>query len=409
MSETGEATHQRVTWFYQRYKENSLELAPPFQRKPVWSMNNKSFLIDTIINGLPIPEIYIQIKTDSEGNAKYIVIDGQQRLRAVLEFLDGEYELLEEHNKKFAGKDFSGLPDGVKQEIWNYRFVVRELSTSSEEDVRHIFQRLNKNVVPLNRQELRNATYLGNFIQLASELADDPYWSEQGLVNPSDIRRMNDVEFVSELIISLLHGIQPKEPDLIDKFYKLYDDSFPERESIKNKFIRVKNKIEEVFGELRPTRWKYKLDYYGLFVAFSELIDNYYFPEERYEEIKTAFEEFSRKISEKELDNTYIKEYYEAQLTRRANKDNRTIRVRNIKNLIIPFLIAKDTKRQFNEEERRIFWELSQSKLCSLCSKEVKWEEYELDHINPYSKGGKTELKNAQITHKVCNASKGNK
>jgi len=40
-----------------------LELAPPFQRKPMWSDKNRSFLIDTIIKDLPIPEIYIQVKS----------------------------------------------------------------------------------------------------------------------------------------------------------------------------------------------------------------------------------------------------------------------------------------------------------------------------------------------------------
>lgn len=408
MSETGEATHQRVVWFYQRFKEDALELAPPFQRKPVWSMNNKSFLIDTIINGLPIPEIYMQIKIDKDGKTKYVIIDGQQRLRAVLEYLDGEYEILEEHNQKYAGKEFKDLPDGIRQDVWNYRFVVRELSNPSDEDIRNIFQRLNKNVVPLNRQELRNATYIGHFIHLSSELADDNYWSEQGMVSPADIRRMVDVEFVSELLIALLHGIQPKEPDLLDKFYKLYDDEFPEKDNIKNKFIRVKTRIEEIFGELRPTRWRYKLDYYGLFVAVSELIDNYYFPPERYDEIKDKFEEFARNIANENLTNQYIREYYEAQLTRRANKENRNIRVKNIKNMLIPFLIAKDTKRNFNEEERRIFFELSQDKICAICGRVVDWENYELDHKTPHSKGGKTELQNAQITCKSCNASKGN-
>ena len=53
-------------------------------------------------------------------------------------------------------------------------------------------------------------------------------------------------------------------------------------------------------------------------------------------------------------------------------------------------------------------WYFSKDKKCAICNQEVKWEEYELDHKQAYTKGGETDLKNAQITHKSCNASKSN-
>lgn len=402
-------TSQRITWFYQRNKEGNLIIAPPFQRKPVWSPKNKSFLIDTIIRSLPIPEIFVQIKTDTSGNTKYIVVDGQQRIRAILEFLDGEFEILEDDNQEHGDKEFSELPDDIKTDIWDYSLVVRELKTNNDADIREVFQRLNKNAVPLNRQELRNATFIGYFIHLASELAEDDYWAEQKIVNATEIRRMIDVEFVSDLLISLLHGIQPKDPNLLDKFYGLYDAKFEERNDIKTKFVKVKSKIEEILGDLKPTRWHDKLNYYSLFVAFSDLMDNYYFPEERIPNIRAELENFSKLLTTENFSVPYVKIYYEAQLTRRANKESRMAKTTVLRNLLIPHLIAKDSKRDFNEEERRIFWELSKDKKCGVCKKDVKWEEYSLDHIIPHSKGGKTELKNAQITHKPCNSSKNNR
>jgi len=89
-------TAHRISLFHKWNKEGALELAPPFQRKPVWSDKNKSFLIDTILKQLPVPEIYIQVKTDKDGNTKYIVVDGQQRIRSILEFIEGEYTLVED-------------------------------------------------------------------------------------------------------------------------------------------------------------------------------------------------------------------------------------------------------------------------------------------------------------------------
>ena len=99
-------TTHRITEFHKWKKEGSLIINPPFQRKPVWSQKNRSYLIDTILSGLPVPEVYIQIKTDKDGNTKQIVVDGQQRIRSILDFIEGEYEILEEESLEFGGKEF---------------------------------------------------------------------------------------------------------------------------------------------------------------------------------------------------------------------------------------------------------------------------------------------------------------
>ncbi|MFH1257045.1 MAG: DUF262 domain-containing protein [Candidatus Diapherotrites archaeon] len=407
----GQPTQQRITWFYQRDKEGALELAPPFQRKPVWSMKNKSFLIDTIIQQLPIPEIYMQIKTDKDGKTKYVVVDGQQRLRAILEFLEGEFSILSDDNPTHGDKEFKELPDGVKKDIWDYALVVRELENTTDEGIRGIFTRLNKNVVPLNRQELRNARFVGEFIKLMTELSEDTYWAENRVVSPSDIRRMLDVEFISDLFITTIHGIQDKNSDTLDNFYKMYDAQFQDKEPREKQFRKTLTIIDDILGDLKPTRWHYKNDFYSLFVVISELINEYQFPTERYPLIKDSLNTFISEVDLKGTKSTQslIKEYSEASEAHTTNQSQRKKRVNVIRQLIIPFLIAKDHKRNFTEEERRIFWNMAKEKKCALCKDEVKWAEYELDHITPHTKSGKTELQNAQITHKKCNASKGAK
>lgn len=79
---------------------------------------------------MPVPEIYIQVKTDEEGNTKYIIVDGQQRTRSILEFIEGEYALLEEECPDYSGKEFKDLPNGVKRDFWDYAIVTRELKAS---------------------------------------------------------------------------------------------------------------------------------------------------------------------------------------------------------------------------------------------------------------------------------------
>ncbi len=409
-------TSYKIAQYYQWYKGGQLELAPPFQRKPVWSIRNKAYLIDTILTNLPIPEVYIQVKTDKEGKLKYVVVDGQQRIRAILEFIDGEYGLPEEECPTYADKSFIDLPDGVKTDIWGYPLVTRELATDSIEEVKNVFRRLNKYVVPLNDQELRNATYGGHFITLINKLAEDEFWSDNKIVIPNEIKRMKDSEYISELFIAMMHGIQQKEQDQIDKYYKLYDEKFPDREEKRKEFEAIERLVKEIFGnDLVKTRWHGKADFYSLFLALYDLSKTYYFPPDRYEEMKMRLTNFGSDVdiairkSDRTIKDVLIREYIENVEKQTTHKSTRQRRYEIVRQLLIPFLVAKDSRREFNDEERRIVWEMSTSKKCAICGKPVEWNDYHLDHIVPHSKGGKTELKNSQITHKSCNIKKSDK
>jgi hypothetical protein len=154
-----------------------------------------------------------------------------------------------------------------------------------------------------------------------------------------------------------------------------------------------------------------------------DLLKDYTIPPERYEEIKNALYKFST-----EADTVYqseekgytlsipkgsrytksqIVDFVDSVVRQSANREPRTKRIRVARELLIPFLIARDHKRDFNEEERRIAWALAEDKKCVICGKEVDWDNYNLDHVKSHHKGGKTEINNSQISHKKCNTSKG--
>ena len=86
-------TSQNIGWFNQRRIDNTLIVRPKFQRNVVWTDKQRSFLIDSILNGYPIPELYIQEVTNAEGFSEYIVVDGQQRITSFLKFIDGEFPI----------------------------------------------------------------------------------------------------------------------------------------------------------------------------------------------------------------------------------------------------------------------------------------------------------------------------
>jgi hypothetical protein len=259
------STTHSVAWFAKRHQAGELELRAPFQRNPVWSPKQKSYLIDTILRGFPIPELYMQEYTDAEGHDRYVVVDGQQRLRACLEFLEGRLALDPDDSPDFADMSFADLGDEHKRQVFNYNFVVRVLPEMPDADLRGMFQRLNRNVVALNAQELRHATYWGEFITCVEALASDERWSLCGVFTANDIRRMIDVEFVSELVIALVHGLQNKK-DTLDDWYRSYEREFPRRADVESVVPTTLAEMLAILPDLGRTRWRKKSDFYSLFL-----------------------------------------------------------------------------------------------------------------------------------------------
>jgi hypothetical protein len=261
-------TQRTVVWFKKASDSGDIIIKAPFQRNPVWSDRQKSSLIDTILLEYPIPELYMQELTDAAGNQKHVVVDGQQRIRAVLSFLSGEFEL-DDESPHWPGLSFDDLSPDDRKKVFEYNFIVRLLPEMPDEELRAIFQRINRNTVTLNQQELRHATYWGPFIKLMEELADLEFWSTAGLFSANDRRRMLDVEYVSEISIAVLNGLQNKKKNL-EEFYQQYETKFDESEHLKTIFVRVLGEIEQVLPGLSKTRWRKKSDFYSLFLKFAK-------------------------------------------------------------------------------------------------------------------------------------------
>src|SRR3954447_4723077 len=91
---------------------HSLAVAPEFQRRSVWGRPAKAYLIDTLLRGLPVPPIYLRVR-QSKKKSRLVreVIDGQQRISAVLDFIDGKFRLLPSFDQRWASKQFDELEE----------------------------------------------------------------------------------------------------------------------------------------------------------------------------------------------------------------------------------------------------------------------------------------------------------
>lgn len=247
-----------------------LNLSPEFQRRQVWSEKAKSYLVDSIIRGKPIPKIIISQNLQQSRNIR-VVVDGQQRLRTILSFMEDDFKISRAHSKDFAGMRFSELPEEVKNDFMKYEIGVDILFDQTYEDILDIFARLNTYSVKLNSQELLNARYLGYFKQIAFTLGYRyvSYWVDGGVMTKTQVSRMAEAELASDLFVALIAGIQTNK--VIPSYYKKYEDDPGDLEKAEENFDKIMTYIGEIYPSsmLRGTNFKRIHLFYSLFCSIA--------------------------------------------------------------------------------------------------------------------------------------------
>ena len=144
-----------------------LEITPKFQRRKVWPTGTKSFFIDTLLRGMTVPPLYLRVSQDAaKGKAIREVVDGQQRISSVLDYMKGVFKLSTSLGKApWAGKKFEKLTLEQQEQIKGFTLSCEIFRGISDQQVLEVFCRLNMNGVPLNAQELRNGRFFGLFKQ----------------------------------------------------------------------------------------------------------------------------------------------------------------------------------------------------------------------------------------------------
>ena len=269
-------TTYSIADFIEWQASRQLVIAPKFQRRNFWIPKAKSYLIDTILRGMPIPPLFIRSTIDPKVRKSVRdVVDGQQRLHSVFEYIEGKFPILKAHNKEFGGMFYRDLPEAVQQSFLNYHFSVSLLADVSDSEVLNIFARLNTYTEPLNAQELRNSKYFGAFKQCVYKLAHEYYtfWRNNNILTEHQVARMKDAELVSVLAVTMLDGIrQTKETDL-RTFYEMYDDDFSKSDRIAEQFGAIIDLIGDVYGQyLSSTPFKRLPLFYSLFIVFFDAV-----------------------------------------------------------------------------------------------------------------------------------------
>jgi hypothetical protein len=250
-----------------------LNLSPDFQRRSVWKEKAKSYLIDTLLRGKPIPKILITQELEGRRNIR-MVIDGQQRLRSILEFINGDFKISRAHNKDFAGRTFNTLPEAVRQEFLSYELGVDVLFGLSYEEMLDIFSRLNTYTVKLNEQEQFNAKYLGFYKQMAYALGYRyvQYFLGAGFLTKATVTRMAEAALAADLLMALVGGVQTNKN--IEQYYINYEDEIGPLERAENHFDSIMTYIGSLYSaeEIAQTNWSRIHLFYTLFTSIAHML-----------------------------------------------------------------------------------------------------------------------------------------
>lgn len=270
---------QNLAWFWDLYQRGILDLNPDYQRRSVWPASYKDFYIDTVLNVYPCPAIFLYEEISEDGNLKYSVVDGKQRLTTLFEFIEGKFATSEELTKvNLREKYFSDLDSTVKKKFWGYQFGVEYLPSSEQEVIKNIFDRINRNVSKLSQQELRHAKYEGPFLEKCEELADKIFHKKYLIsiprISPKALRQMGDVEQIANLLLLVEEGPQYYSQDDLDTEFSKREEDWEAEDDVVAKFEDIIDFIKELINtddSFRGSRVKNKIDFYSLVGALADL------------------------------------------------------------------------------------------------------------------------------------------
>lgn len=391
--------------------KDSIDTNPDFQRPAVWSRGQKQLLIDTILRGYDVPKLYWrQISSRPD---KYDVVDGQQRLRTIFEFQNGDFTLAKDadpvEGEAIAGVKYSDLPHSLRLVFDTYALDVIVLSDTDEDEVREMFLRL-QNGTTLKAQEKRNAMP-GRMRDFVKELADHSFFTRCGFANS----RFNFDLVAAQVTAIELHGgpCHIRNSNLT-RMYENHKD-FNTSSGKAKKVRRVLDYLAEAFPEKTPELERYSV--VSLYALVSHCLEKYVMAE-RHEDLREWFIHFETTrraeddLQEDDRDPDLLA-YKER--TSHSTDAQDSIQWRH-EFLLRKFFQAvadieqKDDRRLFSNEQRLAIYRRD----GGICQERLRcdgikcdWDAWEADHKTPWSQGGRTTVENGQVACPGCNSAKG--
>lgn len=253
------------TWF----REDKLYVNRRYQRKLVWTLEEKQKLVDSILNKYPIPAILIAEREAAAGT--YEIIDGLQRLHAIVSFIETTFPTLDGKvfNLEFFPTAKSFADNGVFEPsdsnekisqkevstILDYSLALSIMRNANEEQINDVFDRINTYGHRLSDQERRQAGVQNEFSNIVREIAcalrgdvsdevlilglmpsisidlpmtkhgyevraDEVFWVQEGILRSTDLRDSMDEQCIADIVACIVGGdLVPRTKDALDSIY----------------------------------------------------------------------------------------------------------------------------------------------------------------------------------------------
>lgn len=276
-------TKRTIKDIYDGFEQEKLLVDPSYQRRQVWLLQDKIRLIETILMGLIVPEIFFwPASVDPEtGDTITHIVDGQQRVDAIIEFIEGKYKLSSRYLlddkiiEQYGNRFFSELPADAKSAIWTYKLSVVDIDKSwSIEQIKNMFYRLNLTNYSLNEQEKRNSKE-SVFGDKAETLTFHDFWKRMKVFSANDARRMLDTVYCCSIYILANEGIVDQtDSSKINDYYDDYSEAFDENNALTDKITKAMEIIDIFYDKSTASFLNKKAQLYTMFCIAFRLIDD---------------------------------------------------------------------------------------------------------------------------------------
>ncbi|MFA9220582.1 MAG: HNH endonuclease family protein [Sediminibacterium sp.] len=389
-------------------QKGKINFNPVYQRGYVWKKNQKELFIDSMLLGYDIPKIYLH--DNPNGTSRYDVVDGQQRLLTIIEFVTNKLKLPSEsdpiNGEPIANMHYDELPLDLQMDFQNINLDAVVLNTAyTQDDIEDMFLRY-QNGEPLNAAEKRKAI-AGNFKEVVKEL---------GLHKVFEKCAFNDdregyQDAVAKVLHIRIHGnFTSITPASIKRTYLNNQNITTNNEHVKD-IQRAFNFINSAFSKSsNPTP---KIKKFGI-LTFTEIIHHlieFYAVSDFKKEIADAYLKFETlRISNVELEeedqDPTLSSYTDA--ARGDSPAQQQFRYETLLNFIlkdVAEITTKDQKRAFTDQQRIAIYQIYEG-VCQECQVQVEFTDFHADHKKPHSAGGVTKIANGQVLCSSCNLKK---
>ena len=420
------------------FRRGNLKLSPGFQRKSVWSVRDRKKFVASILDNFPVPSIFLYKRVEGK-KTEYDVLDGKQRIEALLAFTRAkgfwyekfgvDYQFIDnsppdDENYHYEWKDIRNC--GQHRRVLDYKFQAVEVAGDLPQ-ITELFVRINSTGKRLTGQEQRHAKYLNSpLLEISQETAKKlaNRFIENKIISNSQTDRMKDVEFACELLLSIHEGSPIHKKAAIDAALREKTLHLASLRKDQRQLLSAVKATHKILPKLRTTRFRNLSEYYSLVLVVWQLQqdgrDLSASDGRRNAEIlltNLSNDAYRVQVDRKKIKSlgripNVVRDYLMAVEQGADAKSQRKKRDEIIYNLIESVFREKDSQRLFSREQRSLIWNSTKNQRCSNRKCEhprLDWDNFQVDHITPWSKGGRTDLSNAALLCKVCNRKKGAK